>query len=173
MITRSSIAFEDFLGSSIAPQVMPPWLDILLIFHFDNNLHKRLTLERHQALFMRVLKLSQSRRFSRLLRVGWLDCRQGSIILELNKTELSLPRLLIDQVVVVLRRDVERVAFLRIELSGVQDDGDLPLENNKHHRVLVCAAHPLGRVALDPEEGEEMVGRLRALAYCTASGAIW
>ena len=26
MITRSSIAFEDFLGSSIAPQVMPPWV---------------------------------------------------------------------------------------------------------------------------------------------------
>ena len=26
MIARSSIAFEDFLGSSIAPQVMPPWL---------------------------------------------------------------------------------------------------------------------------------------------------
>ena len=25
VITRSSIAFEDFLGSSIAPQVMPPW----------------------------------------------------------------------------------------------------------------------------------------------------
>jgi len=24
MITRSSIAFEDFLGSSIVPQVMPP-----------------------------------------------------------------------------------------------------------------------------------------------------
>ena len=37
--------------------------------------------------------------------------------LELNKTELSLPRLLIDQVVVVLRRDVERVAFLRIKLK--------------------------------------------------------
>ena len=36
--------------------------------------------------------------------------------LELNKTELSLPRLLIDQVVIVLRRDVEQVAFLRIEL---------------------------------------------------------
>ena len=68
------------------------------------------------------------------MRVGWLDCRQGAIILkentsdnkdinlldkylELNKTELSLPRLLIDQVVVVLRRDVERVAFLRIELK--------------------------------------------------------
>ena len=28
MITRSSIAFEDFLGSSIAPQVMPPWCDL-------------------------------------------------------------------------------------------------------------------------------------------------
>ena len=27
MITRSWIAFEDFLGSSIAPQVMPPWFD--------------------------------------------------------------------------------------------------------------------------------------------------
>ena len=26
MITRLSIAFEDFLGSLIAPQVMPPWL---------------------------------------------------------------------------------------------------------------------------------------------------
>ena len=26
MITRSTIAFEDFLGSSIAPQVMPPWI---------------------------------------------------------------------------------------------------------------------------------------------------
>ena len=26
MITRLSIAFEDFLGSSIAPQVMPRWI---------------------------------------------------------------------------------------------------------------------------------------------------
>ena len=25
MITRSSIAFKDILGSSIAPQVVPPW----------------------------------------------------------------------------------------------------------------------------------------------------
>ena len=25
MITRSSIAFEDFLGSLITPKVMPPW----------------------------------------------------------------------------------------------------------------------------------------------------
>ena len=30
MITRSSIAFEDFLGSSIAPQVMPPWMVVVL-----------------------------------------------------------------------------------------------------------------------------------------------
>ena len=30
MITRSSIAFEDFLGSSIAPQVMPPCLTLEL-----------------------------------------------------------------------------------------------------------------------------------------------
>ena len=30
MITRSSIAFENFLGSSIAPQVMPPWTVLTL-----------------------------------------------------------------------------------------------------------------------------------------------
>ena len=29
MIMRSSIAFEDFLGSSIAPQVMPPWIILI------------------------------------------------------------------------------------------------------------------------------------------------
>ena len=51
---------------------------------------------------------------------------------------------------------VDKKKYQKLEeagyLSGVQDDGDLPLENNKHHRVLVCAAHSLGRVALDPEE---------------------
>ena len=30
MITRPSIAFEDFLGSSIAPQVMPPRVDVVV-----------------------------------------------------------------------------------------------------------------------------------------------
>ena len=29
MIMRSSIAFEDLLASSIAPQVMPPWTCLL------------------------------------------------------------------------------------------------------------------------------------------------
>ena len=29
MITRSSIAYEDFLGSSIASQVMPPWEEVM------------------------------------------------------------------------------------------------------------------------------------------------
>ena len=33
MITRSSIAFEDFLSSSIAPQVMPPWHTVLVPSH--------------------------------------------------------------------------------------------------------------------------------------------
>ena len=42
MITRSSIALKDFLGSSIAPQVMPPWsvahiLDLIV----DLNLNSR------------------------------------------------------------------------------------------------------------------------------------
>ena len=32
MITRSSIAFEDFLGSSIAPQVMPPWYELKTLY---------------------------------------------------------------------------------------------------------------------------------------------
>ena len=46
MITRLSIAFEDFLGSSIASQVMPPWTQtfkntprggplVLLLFAFQ------------------------------------------------------------------------------------------------------------------------------------------
>ena len=30
MITQPSIAFEDFQGSSIAPQVMPPWNEVSL-----------------------------------------------------------------------------------------------------------------------------------------------
>ena len=31
MITRSSIAYEDFLGSSIASKVMPPWVVVRLM----------------------------------------------------------------------------------------------------------------------------------------------
>ena len=34
MITRSSIAFVDFLGSSIAPQVMPPCRFVHTIWHY-------------------------------------------------------------------------------------------------------------------------------------------
>ena len=37
MITRSSIAFEDFLGSSIAPQVMPPWSQLAQYLTFDKT----------------------------------------------------------------------------------------------------------------------------------------
>ena len=40
MITRLSIAFEDFLGSSIAPQVVPPWYSHLhLRVHTEKILH--------------------------------------------------------------------------------------------------------------------------------------
>ena len=53
--------------------------------------------------------------------------------------------------------DVEAVAFLGIELRGVKDDGDLPLEDHEDHRVLVRAAHPLGAVPLDTEEGQQVV----------------
>ena len=100
------------------------------------------------------------------------------IYLELNEAELRLPGLLVDQVVVVLGWDVERVPLLCVELKtgdfsiiwwdfevfhaakskinnnnlgGVQDDRDLSFENNKHHGVLVSAAHPLRGVTLDPE----------------------
>ena len=96
--------------------------------------------------------------------------------MELNEAELRLPGLLVDQVVVVLGWDVERVPLLCVELKtgdfsiiwwdfavshdakinnnnlgGVQDDRDLSFENNKHHGVLVSAAHPLRGVTLDPE----------------------
>ena len=40
------------------------------------------------------------------------------IYLELNEAELCLPSLLVDQVVVVLGWDVERVTFLRVELKS-------------------------------------------------------
>ena len=36
MITRSSIPFEDFLGSSIAPQVMPPWCQVVPFLSFSS-----------------------------------------------------------------------------------------------------------------------------------------
>ena len=36
MITRSSIANEDFLGSSIASQVMPPWYISILLLQYRN-----------------------------------------------------------------------------------------------------------------------------------------
>ena len=54
MITRSSIAFEDFLGSSIAPQVMPPchelitwagnpvWLNFNNIWKFEEGVWSQL-----------------------------------------------------------------------------------------------------------------------------------
>ena len=32
----------------------------------------------------------------------------------------------------------------------MQDDGDLALQDHEDHRVLVCAAHTLGAVTLDP-----------------------
>ena len=47
--------------------------------------------------------------------------------------------------------DVERVSLLRIELCGVEDDSNLPLQHHEHHGVLVCAAHPLGAVTFNPE----------------------
>ena len=35
--TLLSIAFEDFLGSSIAPQVMPPWMPAIPPDHLDHG----------------------------------------------------------------------------------------------------------------------------------------
>ena len=39
MITPLSIAFEDFLGSSIAPQVMPPWCSDLILKEIEYRRH--------------------------------------------------------------------------------------------------------------------------------------
>ena len=106
-----------------------------------------------------------------------IDCAR---IPHLYERQLGLPDLLVDEVVVVLGRDVEAVALLGVELGGVQHDRDLALEHDEHlanfrnrhlsgktakncgksyHGVLVRAAHALGGVPLDPEEGEEVVGR--------------
>jgi len=90
---------------------------------------------------------------------GRLNCREGTIILELDQGQLSLPGLLVNQVVIVLGWDVEGVSFLGIELSGVENDSDLSLQHHKHHGVLVGATHPLGRVSLDPEEWQEVIRR--------------
>ena len=68
MITRSSIAFEDFLGSSIAPQVMPPchqteWGIITLLNNFPWILAMILTFSwlRPSVCLMVVKKLSQEK----------------------------------------------------------------------------------------------------------------
>ena len=70
--------------------------------------------------------------------------------------------------------DVEAVSLLSIELGGVEDDGDLPLEHHEHHRVLVCAGHALSRVSLDPEEGKEVVWRPEGpgVLHCVGGHAI-
>ena len=41
MVARLSIAFEDFLGSSIAPQVMPPCLVVAIIEGFYHRHNRR------------------------------------------------------------------------------------------------------------------------------------
>ena len=48
--------------------------------------------------------------------------------------------------------DVEAVSLLSIELGGVEDDGDLALQDHEHHGVLVGAAHALGAVTLDHDK---------------------
>lgn len=49
----------------------------------------------------------------------------------LDEREFCLARLLVDEVVVVLGRDVERVALLCVELRRVQHHRDLPLQDHE------------------------------------------
>ena len=103
------------------------------------------------------------------LTIAGLHSGEWAVILELDQRELRLSGLLIDEVVIVLKIqiiriplirltntnlgwDVETVSLLSIELGGVQDDGDLALQDHEDHRVLVCAAHTLGAVTLDPDK---------------------
>ena len=74
---------------------------------------------------------------------------QRSFVLVLDDGEFTFPDGGVDEVVRVLGRDVEAVALLGVELRGVEDDGDLPLQNHEHHRVLVGAAHALRAVTLE------------------------
>ena len=38
----------------------------------------------------------------------------------------------------------------------MQYDSDLALQDHEDHRVLVCAAHALGAVTLDPRNGQSV-----------------
>ena len=59
---------------------------------------------------------------------GIQDTRTGlAEYLQLYEGELGLSGLLVDQVVVVLGRDVEGVSLLGVEPGGVQDHSDLAL----------------------------------------------
>ena len=100
----------------------------------------------------------------------------------LDQAQLGLAGDLVDQVVVVLGRDVEAVALLRVERGCVEHHGDLAFKDDKdlgrgegffirkssqsvnifailkiemeytYHGVFICTTHSLGGVSLDPEE---------------------
>ena len=59
MITRSSIAFEDFLGSSIAPQVMPPWSHVIKVMQVIQMRHgMKVVLAMQGSQEMQVIQVS-------------------------------------------------------------------------------------------------------------------
>ena len=66
-----------------------------------------------------------------------------SFIIYLDEREFCLARLLVDEVVVVLGRDVERVALLRVELRRVQYHRDLPLQDHENLRADTCSIRSL------------------------------
>ena len=67
MITRLSIAFKDFLGSSISPQVMPPWFEVkqkLSLLNYFNRKHSQVMPSRALNNYVQEL---------RLVRQSWVD----------------------------------------------------------------------------------------------------
>ena len=58
-----------------------------------------------------------------------------SFIIYLDEREFCLARLLVNEVVVILGRDVERVALFRVKLRRVQHHRDLSLQDHEDLRA--------------------------------------
>ena len=103
MITRLSIAFEDFLGSSIAPQVMPPWMSLsftsrvctlrlLECWHFDWLLSCGITCTDDQC-----AKVARPRAFSRTSTSRQEQSRRKGLVQYCAGTKTKMTRFRIVQ----------------------------------------------------------------------------
>ena len=96
MITRLSIAFEDFLGSSIAPQVMLPWPEYIKVcsvhFNLVSNQYSDDKLERCQLLISWALFWRRSASPGlRLVSLFWFACHLNHNSISTGSARESTP----------------------------------------------------------------------------------